>query len=222
MPFQRAWGLSVGCPESRRRFRMAKARVIGLLFGLVLSVPGSAQQTTLTLLADFNQTHSLSDVVHLGDNYNDCDFIPPSPSGTSWTATFSISAAQLAASAPSISVDQYQADNLGADRSFVMVNGVVVGLLSYYPSLQSGLCNGTSVPVVTNTFSISPSILTAGVNTVQVQSGIDTVRGYPGNEYDDFDITNIRITGLTGDQCSLSQTSTSASCTCADPGTCQQ
>lgn len=173
-------------------------RISSFVFELTLALAMSAAfaQTggSLQLLGDFNQSHSLSDIVHLGDNPSDCRFIPPNPSGITWTSTFNVSADQLTSPSVSLLIDQYQADNsVLADRSFVTIDGVFVGFLSLNQPIVNDLCKGTTVPVVTDSFSIS-SYLHVGTDTVVVQAGLSNPGGT--DQYDDFDITNIRIGGL--------------------------
>ena len=64
-----------------------------LLRGLVIlpfvCVPSLTAQT-VTILPNYNITFSSANVVHLGDNPNDSRFIPPSPSGSSWTESFTL------------------------------------------------------------------------------------------------------------------------------------
>jgi hypothetical protein len=166
------------------------------LFFIALASLLPVQGATLTLVNDFNSTHSLSDVFHLGDNQNDSRFIPPSLFGTSLTLNFALTLADLAGADLAgdpimLFLDQYQADNTDpALRSFVELNGGTAGFLSFNPLLID-LTGRTTIPVVTDSFSVKP-LLRVGQNTLVIHSV------FGGADFDDFDVTNVRLTGLGG------------------------
>ena len=161
---------------------------------LVLSLERLEERVVLSsvviqILNDFNKTGSLTDIVHLGDNPNDIHFIPPDPSGTTLTLTFSLPQdfPSLVPGSASISIDQYQADNSVPDqRSYVKLNGNMLGYFTQN-SFITDLSGSTTLPVITDTFPVATDILTAGATfTLVVQAGISS-------SYDDFDVTNIRL-----------------------------
>src|ERR1044072_5918237 len=89
------------------------------------ATPTATPGQVIQILPDFNTTHALSDVVHLGDNLNDTRFIRPNPSGTVLTHTFTITAPPPYTSS-TLLIDQYNADG----NSFVHLNGVFIGYLT--------------------------------------------------------------------------------------------
>lgn len=169
---------------------------VSLLVAFALLVEGQTTQPgTVQILPDFNRTHAGGDVVHLGDNPNDTRFIPPQPSGATFTRTFELTSAQLAGTgAISLLLDQYQADNeILTQRSFVTLNGGFVNYLTRNSFIQD-LTGATTIPVITESFSVR-TLLRVGTNTLVVQAG--DVHN-PGDTLDDFCVTNIRVTGLSG------------------------
>ncbi|MBC7926853.1 MAG: hypothetical protein H7039_14470 [Bryobacteraceae bacterium] len=153
----------------------------------ILALPAHA--ATLTLVDNFNSTHLLSDVIHVGDNQNDNRFIPPSPSGITFSLSFTLTAAQLSASSITLSLDQYQADNIDvALRSFVTLNDVRAGDLSFNDLLLD-LTGLNTFPVVTDSFSVKP-LLQVGQNTLTI------VSAFNGIDSDDLLVTNVQLSGL--------------------------
>jgi hypothetical protein len=144
---------------------------------------------TVPILPDFNQTGSLSHVVHLGDNPNDTRFLPPNPSGTTLTLTFTLPQGLVPGSA-SIEIDQYQADNsVPEQRSFVTLNGSFLGRFTRN-SFITDLTGSSTLPVLTDVFPFDTALLTIS-NTLVVQAG--DVRIGPPDTFDDFCVTNIRL-----------------------------
>jgi RHS repeat-associated protein len=157
---------------------------------VVTVTPGPDQ---FQVLKDFNSTHSVADAIHIGDNFNDTRFIPPNPSGI--TYAFSVKLCDNAPNGTNVQfqVDQYQADNeLPTDYSFATVKGQLVGFLSSNLFIED-LTGHSTFPVVTDTFSIPAGILHSGDNIVEVTMGWDSGRG---GGYDDVDLTNVRVKGL--------------------------
>ncbi len=141
-----------------------------------------AQTHVIHALGDFNQTHSLADVVHIGDGTSDY-FLPPAPSGTSWSTPFTLTAI----GSVTVSLDHYQADNRDpTNSSFVMINGHFVGYLSNSGFLVQDLKGSNTLPVLSQSFTV-PQSLRIGTNTVGVQSRPE------GDDYDDLSFTNVRL-----------------------------
>jgi hypothetical protein len=165
---------------------------MGILQAALLAGPLCPAAADIQILPDFNQTGSLNDVVHLGDNLSDPRFIPPNPSGTAATFTFNVATVPQPG-ALALWVDQYQADNSPElTRSYVTVNGTFLGFFTLNSYIQD-LTGATHLPVITDEFAIAPSLLSLGTNTLVVQAG-DEHTGGP-DTFDDLDVTNIRITG---------------------------
>jgi hypothetical protein len=61
---------------------------------------GICQTSPLTrqILNNFNETHLISDVVHVGDNQNDSRFLPPNPIGPVYAKVFTVATAPPASS----------------------------------------------------------------------------------------------------------------------------
>lgn len=136
-----------------------------------------------TLLPDYNTSHSLADVVHLGDNACDGRFLPACPGGTVASYPFSVPSQ---VSTVTISVDQYNADNTQDPRSWVEVNGVRVGELRYNPVLVN-LTPGDPLPVVTDQFQLDASQVLVGDNLLTIHMAQEA------GSYDDVSLTNITV-----------------------------
>jgi uncharacterized repeat protein (TIGR01451 family) len=153
---------------------------------------GICQTSPLTrqILNNFNETHLISDVVHVGDNQNDSRFLPPNPIGPVYAKVFTVATAPPASSTLTLKIDQYQADNsTPANRSFVTLNGTRLGFLSVN-SFIADLAGSTTLPVVTDTFAVPGNLVVAGANTLTVEAGNE-------GGLDDLSVTNIRLESLT-------------------------
>ncbi|MBI3934239.1 MAG: hypothetical protein HY316_06075, partial [Acidobacteria bacterium] len=141
--------------------------------------------TLLQILNDFNQTHLLADVIHVGDDSNNTQFLPPDPVGLIYTTTFNLSS--VPATDSILQVDQYQASAgfVSQFQSFVTINGTRVGVFTpnFFITELSG---STTLPVITDSFFVPSSLLRVGENTLTVEA----------DNGDDFSITNIRLKPL--------------------------
>lgn len=155
------------------------------------SLDALAVPITVQLIPDFNKTHLVSDVIHLGDNMGDTRFIPSSPLGTTFAKSFALPIAPSLVLSAELLIDQYQADNtVFEDRSFVALNSKNLGKLTHNPGI-SDLAGATNLPVLTDSFPVDVKGLTIEGNSLKLVAG--DVHIGPPDTFDDFSVTNVRL-----------------------------
>jgi hypothetical protein len=175
--------------KEENQMRNGALPLIVLLLTLNMTYPGRA--ASITLLNNYDATHNIGDVVHLGDadfTGTSYDFLRPGPQGISRGFPFNFGAMGLALPMSggqfSVYVSQYEANPTRGFFDHLYLNGADLGYLSE-DSVVHWYDDGP--------FTGSNSLFMPGNNTLVIYSGRSTQPGENPSNYDDFEFTNLFI-----------------------------